>query len=267
MRFGRVRTSDGRIISVTEDDGHSLRVLKGDPLVDAPTVGDAIEGTYQWLPPVDPRMILCIGKNYAAHAKEMDSEAPEYPVLFIKNLSAATGHDCPVVIPNVCDDEIDYEGEMAVIIGKEAKNVSEANALDHVAAYTCANDISARIWQKDKGGSQWNRGKGFDTFAPMGPFAVTRDALPDPQVLTLTTRLNGEVMQQGDTSNMIFTVARLIAFLSQDTTLLPGTVILTGTPDGVGWARDPKVTLQPGDSVEVEISGIGTLRNRVSRAE
>lgn len=266
MKFGRIITDAGESVYVTPGDNDELIRLEGDPLTGTAQVTNDAVKLAQWLPPVNPRMIMCIGKNYAAHAHEMDSDAPEYPVLFIKNISAATGHDCPVHIPRVCDDEIDYEGELAVIIGKTACNVSETDALNYVAAYTCANDISARIWQKQKGGSQWNRGKSFDTFAPMGPWAVTPESLPDPQALTLETRLNGEVMQQGETANMIFPIARLIAFLSQDTTIVPGAVILTGTPEGVGWARDPKVTLKPGDVVEVTIDAIGALRNRIEAA-
>jgi len=160
-------------------------------------------------------------------------------------------------------DQVDYEAELAVIIGKRCKNVSKANALDRVLGYTCANDVSARDWQKQYGGSQWCRGKTFDTFAPLGPCLVTRDEIPNPNDLRLRTILNGAVMQDCNTSDMIFDVPTLIEFLSGSTTLLPGTVILTGTPHGVGMARRPPVWLKPGDSVTIEIEGIGQLTNPV----
>jgi len=265
MRIGRVVTSYGETTYVQERSENEFVRLSGDPFDGFTNTGEPVKPD-RFLPPIPPRVIMCIGKNYAAHAAEMESEAPVYPVMFMKNLSAATGHMEPVRIPAVCGDEVDFEGELAAIIGREAKDVPEGRALDHVLGYTCGNDVSARIWQKDKGGSQWNRGKSFDTFAPLGPIIVTADELGDPQDLTLETRVNGEVMQTGRTDQMIFPVARLIAFLSQDTTLLPGTVIMTGTPSGVGWARDPRRTLQPGDEVRVSISKIGTLVNRLVTA-
>ena len=158
---------------------------------------------------------------------------------------------------------MDYEGELAVVIGKPARDVSEKEALNYVLGYTVSNDISARRWQIQGGGGQWCRGKGFDTFCPLGPSLLTPDELGDPQKLHIQTRLNGEVMQDSNTSHMIHSVASLIAFLSQDTTLLPGTVILTGTPSGVGSARDPRIFLKDGDIIEVEIEKIGVLRNPV----
>jgi len=261
MRIARVRTIDGRItLAEMLDDGTLVR-LQGDLFLGEFVACEEIEAT-EWLPPVEPRAILCIGKNYAAHAKEFDGDIPESPVLFMKNPAAATGHLQPVVLPAVCDDEVDYEGELAVIIGKTCRNATLDNALDHVLGYTCANDISARIWQKDRSGGQWIRGKSFDTFAPMGPVLVTADSL-DSAALQVRTVLNGNEMQNGNTRDMIFDVPTLISILSQDTTLLPGTVLLTGTPEGVGWARNPKVTLQSGDEVSVSVQGIGTLTNRV----
>ena len=159
---------------------------------------------------------------------------------------------------------MDYEAELAVVIGKPARNVSKKDALDYVLGYMCSNDVSARIWQSKRGGSQWCRGKGFDTFAPLGPVLVTRDEVPDPNALAITSSLNGETMQSSNTKDMIFDVPTLISFLSEDTTLLPGTVILTGTPEGVGWARNPKVLLKPGDTIAVEIEGLGRLENPVT---
>jgi len=162
---------------------------------------------------------------------------------------------------------VDYEGELAVIIGRACRNVATDAALDHVLGYTCANDVSARRWQMHAGAGQWIRGKSFDTFCPLGPALVTADEIPDPQALGLRTTVNGQVMQDHTTGDMIFPVAELISFLSRDTTLLPGTVILSGTPQGVGFARKPPVWLQPGDEVTVEIEGVGRLTNPVIAAD
>jgi 2-keto-4-pentenoate hydratase/2-oxohepta-3-ene-1,7-dioic acid hydratase in catechol pathway len=168
------------------------------------------------------------------------------------------------VIPgHLPSTEVDYECELAVVIGRTCKNVSRERALDYVLGYTCANDVSARDWQKRFGGSQWCRGKTFDTFAPLGPRLVTRDEIPDPNALRIATIVNGERVQDETTSDMIFDVPRLIEFLSGSTTLVPGTVILTGTPSGVGMARTPPRWLKPGDSVTVEIERIGQLTNPV----
>jgi 2-keto-4-pentenoate hydratase/2-oxohepta-3-ene-1,7-dioic acid hydratase in catechol pathway len=161
-------------------------------------------------------------------------------------------------------DEVDYECELAVVIGRAGKNISRQKALSHVAGYTCANDVSARDWQIKRGGTQWCRGKSFDTFCPLGPCLVTPDEIPDPNALRIRTTINGEVRQDWNTNDMIFDVPALIEFLSGSTTLLPGTVILTGTPHGVGMAQKPPRWLQPGDSVSVEIEGIGTLTNPVA---
>jgi len=210
---------------------------------------------------------MAIGLNYHDHMIEMGSSAPEHPMLFMKNPACVTRPDSPILLPRTLRSEkVDFEVELAVVIGKPARNVSEEHALEYVLGYTCANDISARDWQKQWGGGQFCRGKSFDTFCPLGPVLVGTDEIKDPSTLTLTTRLNGTVMQHGHTSDMLFSVARLISFLSGDTTLLPGTVIITGTPAGVGSGRTPPVYLQPGDLLETEIPGIGTLRNRVVEA-
>ena len=164
----------------------------------------------------------------------------------------------------MASDQVDYECELAVIIGRTAKNVSKVEALDYVFGYTCANDVSARDWQIQKGGSQWTRGKTFDTFCPIGPCIVTADEIPNPNALAIRTILNGEVVQDWNTSDMIFDVPTLIEFLSGSTTLLPGTVILTGTPHGVGMAAKPPRWLKPGDRVVIEIDGIGELSNPVT---
>lgn len=217
------------------------------------------------LPPVEPSAIFCIGLNYAEHAKETGQERPDRPVVFMKNPASVTGHDDVIVLPESCRDplQVDYEVELAVVIGKTAKNVSANDALDYVAGYTIANDVSARKWQKTGGSGQWVRGKSFDTFCPIGPAVVLTDEIDDPNNLSLKTVLNGEVMQESNTSDMIFPVEQLIEYLSEDTTLLPGTLILTGTPEGVGFTRNPAVYLKPGDTIEMTIDKIGTLRNTV----
>lgn len=246
-------------------DGTFLR-LEGDPFAKLSPIPEVLTPK-EWLPPIIPSVILCIGLNYRKHAEEGGAAIPEYPVLFMKNPSAATGHLRPIRIPAVCADEVDYEAELAVIIGKPARNVPKENALDYVFGYTAANDVSARIWQSQLGGSQWCRAKGFDTFAPLGPVLVTPDEIPNPNALAIRSLLNGRQMQCSNTADMIFDVPTLISFLSQDTTLLPGTVILTGTPEGVGWMRKPRITLRPGDTIAVEIEGIGTLSNTVADAD
>jgi len=186
----------------------------------------------------------------------------------MKNPAAVTDPDSPIVLPRCCADrpQVDWEAELAVVIGRDAKDVPEDRALEVVLGYTAANDVSARVWQKQLGGGQFVRGKSFDTFCPLGPVLVTADELGDPQDLGVRCRVNGECVQDGRTGEMIFPVARLIAFLSQDTTLKAGTVILTGTPAGVGAAMKPPRFLAAGDRVEVEIEGIGTLSNPVAAA-
>lgn len=214
------------------------------------------------------RQIVCIGKNYVEHAKEQAAEVPTRPMYFTKNLRALALDGDDIVIPKVCQDrpQVDYEAELAVIIGAEVKDVPAAAALDCVLGYCAADDVSARWWQKDGSGGQFFRGKSFDGFAPLGPRVVPRRDLPDPQALRIVCRVNGEERQNASTADMVFSVAHLIADLSRGTTLVPGTVILTGTPGGVGFARKPPIFLAAGDRVEVEIEKIGVLANRV-RAE
>jgi 2-keto-4-pentenoate hydratase/2-oxohepta-3-ene-1,7-dioic acid hydratase in catechol pathway len=220
------------------------------------------------LVPVEPPNIFAIGLNYRAHAKETGAREPEHPVVFMKPTSALTSPGDPIVLPAVCEHgpEVDYEAELAVVIGRAAKNVPPLRALDYVLGYTCANDVSARRWQKHGGGGQWVRGKSFDSFCPFGPLLVTVDEIPDPQRLAVSCVLNGQTMQDANTADMIFSVSRLISHLSRDTTLLPGTIILTGTPPGVGFVRKPPVFLSPGDRVGVQIEGIGVLENPVCAA-
>lgn len=216
------------------------------------------------LAPIAPSQILGIGLNYRRHAEETKAKIPEFPVLFGKGLNSVQNPGDPILLPtHLASSEVDYECELAVVIGRSCKNASREQALDFVAGYTCANDVSARDWQKKRGGGQWSRGKSFDSFCPLGPCLVTPDEIPNPNNLTIQTHLNGETVQDCNTSDMIFDVASLIEFLSGSTTLPPGTVILTGTPHGVGMAADPPRWLRPGDSVSVEIEKIGVLTNPV----
>jgi len=267
MRIARFQDAAGAVhYGTPSDEEHALR-LTGDLYEGLRETGETI-AVSKWLAPLVPVNIFGIGLNYRAHAQETGAEIPEHPILFMKPTTAVSGPGDPIVLPASCTHgpEIDFEAELAVVIGRTAKDVSEAQALDHVFGYTCSNDVSARRWQKHGGARQWVRGKSFDGFCPLGPVLVTADEIPDPQALDVRCLLNGEAMQTGHTSDMIFSVAQLIAHLSRDTTLLPGTLILTGTPPGVGFARTPPVFLSDGDQARVEIEHIGALENPVRNA-
>jgi len=212
------------------------------------------------LPPLMPGKILAIGRNYAEHARELDNEAPSEPLVFAVLPSAVIGHGDVIEWEARMTAQVDWEGELAVIIGKTARKVSEADALSHVFAYTIANDVSARDLQTRD--IQWTRAKGLDTFCPLGPVVVTADEIPDPQKLRIVTTVDGVEKQRGSTADMIFSVSFLIAHLSRAFTLYPGDVILTGTPAGVGKAQKPPQFLADGAVVSVEIEGIGKLINR-----
>ncbi len=215
------------------------------------------------LPPVpDPPKIVCLGLNYADHAKESGASLPKDPILFSKYNTALVGQDDNIVLPAV-SQEVDYEAELVIVVGRKGRNVPVAIADEFVAGYTIGNDVSARDWQLKKDGKQWMVGKTFDTFAPMGPHLVTADEVPDPHALGIRLRLNGTTMQDSSTSQLIFKVAPILAHLSKIFTLQPGDLIFTGTPPGVGFARKPPVFLKAGDVVEVEIESLGVLRNRV----
>lgn len=213
------------------------------------------------LAPVNrPGKIIAVGLNYRDHAIETKQEIPTSPVIFAKFPSSINGPDSDVVIP-ADDPQVDYEAELAVVIGRRAKAVSESAALDYVAGYMPLNDVSARRWQfADK---QWVRGKSCDTFCPTGPWLTTADAVPDPHALSIRMRVNGNTVQNSSTSNLIFRVPALIQFISASITLEPGDIIATGTPEGVGVFRKPPVFLKPGDVMEVDIEGLGVLRNRL----
>lgn len=216
------------------------------------------------LPPIpDPGKIVCLGLNYADHAREQGKEPPERPLLFSKAVTALAAPGDDIVIPAGVDS-VDAEAELAVVIGRDCRRVDRETALDHVAGYTAFNDVSARRIQRED--RQWFRAKGFDTFAPCGPWLVTPDETGDPGRLSVTQRLNGRVMQEGTTADLVFDVPAVVSFVSAGMTLRAGDIIATGTPAGVGVFRDPPVFLSDGDLVEIEISRIGALRNRV-RAE
>ena len=218
------------------------------------------------LAPIAPVQIMGVGLNYRRHAEESGAKVPVHPVVFYKGLNTLQHPGAPIELPrHLPSAEVDYECELAVVIGRTCKNVSRARALDYVLGYTCANDVSARDWQLKMGGGQWCRGKSFDTFSPLGPCLVTTDEIPDPSQLKLRTVLNGDVVQDWNTGDMIFDVPAIIEFLSGSTTLLPGTVILTGTPHGVGMAAKPQPRwLKAGDRVSIEVDRIGVLTNLVT---
>lgn len=263
MRIARVRISDGTTTHVAIQPDGSAHAIEGD-LFGSFKVTDRMVDVSQRLAPIVPRQIIGIGLNYGHHADEAGMARPEYPVVFHKTLNSVQHPDGPIVLPKgVQCEKTDYECELAVVIGQECKDVPREQALDKVFGYTCANDVSARDWQLDKGGGQWSRGKSFDTFCPLGPVLVTSDELRNPNDLDIRTVLNDEVVQDWRTDDMIFDVADLVSFLSAGTTLLPGTVILTGTPHGVGMAQKPPRWLRAGDRVTVSISGIGELHNEV----
>jgi len=213
--------------------------------------------------------ILAVGRNYADHARELGNDVPDRPMIFMKNPASVIGDGDPIMIPSCTGpdeggpDQVDYEGELAVILARDVRNVAPERALECVAGYAAANDVTARWWQKQGSGGQFCRGKSFDSFCPIG-IMTAASKVPDPQALHIVTLLNGDIVQDASTSTMIHSVATLIAELSRDMTLLAGTVILTGTPSGVGSALIPPRFLHPGDEIEVRIEGVGHVRNPVT---
>jgi len=215
----------------------------------------------KFLPPVNPPNIIALGLNYKEHAKEGWNDLPKEPIIFLKATTSITAHLSPIILPKEAPDEVDYECELVIVIGKKCKNISEKEAKNYIFGYTCGNDVSARDCQlkRDK---QWARAKSFDTFCPIGPYIETDI---DPTNLNIKTILNGKIMQNSNTSKMIFNPYKIVSWLSHQMTLLPGTIILTGTPEGVGFARKPPLFLREGDIVEIEIEGVGILKNFVIR--
>jgi len=250
-----VRVFTGDDVRYGLADEGSITLISDEPFAAWETEETIALAGARLMPPSMPTKIVCVGINYKTHAAEMGHKLPAEPVIFLKPPTAmnATGGEIHLP-PDV--GRVDYEGELAVVIGRRAHRVPVGDALSHVLGYTCANDVSARDWQKDGGGGQWCRGKTFDTFCPLGPVIVTPDELPNPNALRIATRVNGETMQDWNTDDMIFDVPAIIAFVTHHMTLEVGDVITTGTPSGVG-------NLAVGDRVEVEIAGIGVLANNV----
>ncbi len=218
-------------------------------------------GAVSLAPPIpDPEKIICVGLNYHEHLEETGRAPVGYPTIFIRFADTQIGHDEPIIVPSV-SESVDYEGELAIIIGKPGRNISEQDAFAHVAGYACYNDVSIRDWQRH--GNQWTPGKNFPGTGPFGPWIVTADEIDDPENLRIETRVNGETLQSASTSQLIFSIPVLLAYISKFTTLRTGDVICTGTPGGVGFTRTPPIFLKPGDVVEVEIENVGLLKNDV----
>jgi 2-keto-4-pentenoate hydratase/2-oxohepta-3-ene-1,7-dioic acid hydratase in catechol pathway len=273
MRIYQVKSASGDPVFAAEEGGE-LRALEdpgaGCPLplppdrpVD-PAVSVGEVETASLLAPVRPSKIIAIGLNYQDHIDETGLDKPERPLIFAKFPSSLIGPGGDIVLDDSVTQRADWEVELGVVIGERMRDVPESQALDYVFGYTVGNDVSARDVQF--GDVQWVRGKSLDTFCPVGPALVTRDEIPDPQALPLRTRVNGEVVQDSSTSLMLFGVAELLSFCSRSFTLEPGDLLLSGTPWGCGEFMDPKRSLQPGDVVETEVEGIGTLRNPVVAA-
>jgi 2-keto-4-pentenoate hydratase/2-oxohepta-3-ene-1,7-dioic acid hydratase in catechol pathway len=220
------------------------------------------EGVRLLAPVPDPEKIICVGLNYADHAAETGATVGDEPVIFNKFPTALRADGDPIELPKL-SSQVDYEAELVAVIGRGGRHIPQQQALEHVAGYACGHDVSARDWQKGKPGGQWLLGKGFDSFAPLGPHLVTADEVGDAGNLRIALRLNGRTMQDSSTRQLIFKIDQLVAYLSGVCTLSPGDLIYTGTPPGVGMARKPPVFLQPGDTVEVEIERIGVLTNPV----
>lgn len=261
MQIARVETSDGRVCTGQLFSEQTVLPLVGE-LFGTLSFSETAVTAVRFRPPVDPPNIFAIGRNYRAHVEETGAKPPERPLVFQKPTTAVIGAQDPILLPESAPDEVDFEAELAVVIGRKAKRVPVERALDYVLGYTCANDVTARDCQRND--KQWARAKGFDTFCPLGPWLVTADEF-SPDDRRIRSWLNGTLMQDASTDQMMFSCRELISFLSHQFTLLPGTLILTGTPAGVGFARTPPVYLGDEDRIEVEIEGIGRLSNPVRR--
>lgn len=263
MKIIRHLTPNGPAYAALQPDG-SARAIDGD-LFGEWNGTDRVVSLGKRLAPVAPTTIICIGLNYAKHAAEGGKPPPERPMWFMKLPGAVQNPGDAIRLPvGQKSERVDYEAELAIVLRKEARNVSRAEAFDYILGYTCANDVSARDWQREWGGGQWNHAKSFDTFCPLGPVLVTPDDIPNPNALRIRSILNGTTMQDSTTADMIFDVPAILEFLTTDKTLPAGTLILTGTPEGVGFARKPPVWLRPGDTIAIEIEAIGTLSNPVA---
>jgi 2-keto-4-pentenoate hydratase/2-oxohepta-3-ene-1,7-dioic acid hydratase in catechol pathway len=265
MRLIRYRSADGPAWATLAADGRTAHRLATSPLSGAihlTSVAVPAAELGARLAPVELTNLIGVGLNYRAHAAESGKPPPAQPMWFLKTTNALQHPGAPIVLPRT-SQKVDYEGELAVVLGRPARAVPAARAADYILGYTLANDVSARDWQFEWGSGQFCHGKSFDTFCPLGPELVTPDELGDPAALTLETRVNGELRQRSSVADLIFNIPSLIEFLSQDRTLPAGTVILTGTPSGVGYAHNPPKWLAAGDTVEISCAGIGTLRNPV----
>ena len=241
-----------------------------EPIFDKATSTVALSDVSLLAPICGMEKVICVGANYAEHAREMGGKdmtgrVPKFPIIFSKYASAISAPGCEIELPAI-SSEVDFEAELVVVIGTGGKHIAKEKAMDHVFGYCCGNDITARDWQRGKPGGQWLLGKTFDTFAPLGPMIVTKDEIPDPHDLGIRLRLNGELMQDSNTSQFIFGIDFLISHVSQFFALKPGDLIFTGTPSGVGAGRNPPLFLKPGDQLEVEIDGLGVLKNPVVAA-
>ena len=263
VQHGQELIALGNGIAAGDDPTAGLRLLQEGVSADQLAQGQRVDAKkVQWLMPVArPGKVICLGLNYAAHAAEGGHKTPEYPSFFLRCNTSLMAHEAPLVRPGV-SDKLDYEAELAVIIGQRARHLTEANALDVVAGYACFNDGSLRDYQKRT--PQWTIGKNFDATGGFGPWAVSAaDLPPGAKGLKIESRLNGRVMQSDNTANMIVSVAYALHLLTEAITLEPGDVVIMGTPSGVGYARTPPVFMQPGDTIEIEIEGVGLLSNPV----
>lgn len=260
MKLIRFIDQSGKVQWGQQVDDQTARPVIGDVFEKFEISKNSVEIVTR-LAPADPPNIIAIGRNYPEHAREMNAEVDAEPLIFLKATSSIIGPDEPILLPASAPDEVDFEAELAIVIGQSGKNIAKSDAIKHVLGFTCANDVSARDCQKRRD-KQWARGKSFDTFCPIGPVLVTRDEI-DPSNLRVRSILNDQTMQDGNTRDLIFTIADLVSFISHQFRLLSGTVILTGTPPGVGAARKPPVFLRAGDRIAVEIDGIGKLENEV----
>jgi len=266
MKIIRFVSKEQKVLYGTYNLAHpdSAKIIEGNILSTFKITSKEIQ-IKKLLAPIPPVNILALGINYKKHGDETALAYPEQPMLFLKATTSIIGHEGPIILPAAGPDQVDYEAELAVVIGKEAKNVMPEKAMDYIMGYTCANDVSARDWQFEKQNGQWARGKSFDTFCPLGPWIVTKEEIENPNNLSIRCIINGQTVQESRTSNMIFNVQQIVGNLSRSLTLSPGTVILTGTPEGVGFTRQPALFLKTGDVVSIEIEKIGTLTNRVVR--
>lgn len=258
MKVVRVLTTSGKTVWGSLGEDGTVQEIEGDLFVEY-TVTNRLVEVSKWLAPVTPPNVFCIGANYRKHIEESNGKIPSEPAIFLKPTTAVCGPEDSIRLPASAPNEVDYEAELAIVIGKKARNVSPESFSEYVLGYCCANDVSARDCQL-RIDLQWARGKGFDTFCPLGPF-INTDVSPDS--LRIRSFLNGQVMQDSSSADMVFSPSAIVSYLSRQFTLLPGTVILTGTPEGVGMARKPPVFLRPGDTITVEIEHLGSLPSTV----